>query len=86
MTEREKPQTLDPIPEQYAKGDWAPVSYTTEEGGEWIKAGVEPPLNYSALQYANGWIYDNVLRQMNVNPWRHVEDEETTIAEVDHRP
>lgn len=75
MAERTKPDSLEPIPAEYAKLDWAPVKYTTQEGGEWLDVGVESPLNYSALQYTNGWIYDNVLRQQNVSPWRHVDED-----------
>ena len=74
MTERVKPETFDPIPEQFAKGQWQPVAYTKEEGGDWIQIAGQPPVNYSSLQYRNGWIYDLVLYQINVNPWRHIED------------
>jgi len=74
MAERTKPDTFDPIPEQYAKGQWQPMAYTTEEGGSWNQITGPMPKNYSAIRYSNGWIYDNVLRQMNVNPWRHADD------------
>lgn len=85
MTDRVKPESLDPIPKEFARMDWAPVAYTTSEGGEWnrVADGAELPPNYSALQYRNGWIYDNVLRQLNVNPWRHVDDTYETPIEPD---
>jgi hypothetical protein len=70
-----KPQTTEPIPEQFQKGQWQPVSYTTHEGGDWIAVKESiAPVNYSALQYFNGWIFDNVLKANGLNPWRHIED------------
>ncbi len=76
MAERVKPQSHEAIPEQYMKGQWRPIAFTSGEGGGWkeIPEGDAAPLNYSAIQYQNGWIFDNVLKQMNVNPWRHIED------------
>lgn len=76
MAEREKPKTTEAIPAEYAKAHWQPIAYTLTEGEAWrpIPEGADAPLNYSALQYRCGWIFDNVLKQMNVNPWRHIED------------
>jgi len=76
MAERTKPGTNEAIPAEFAKHHWRPIAYTTEEGHDWIpiEEGTAAPLNYSAIQYKNGWIFDNVLKQMNVNPWRHIED------------
>jgi len=74
MPRENKPTTIEPIPEQYAKDQWKPVAYTNGEGADWIPVGSELPKNWSSLRYENGWIYDKVLRQMNVSPWRHIED------------
>lgn len=71
---RTKPVTLDPIPETMAKAQWKETHTTEGEGLEWIPITGETPKNWSALRYANGWVYDRVLKQMNVNPWRHIDD------------
>lgn len=85
MTERVKPESNEAIPKPYDRGQWAPVGYTTEEGGAWtrIEAGRESPPNYSSLQYRNGWIFDNVLLQLNVNPWRHADDTNSRLTPDD---
>jgi hypothetical protein len=66
------PESIHPIPEQYCKGQWLPTHYTTEEGGDWnpIAPGVVVVKSYSSLRYANGWVYDNVLRDKGLHPWR----------------
>lgn len=75
MTDRVKPDTLEPIPPEYQKGEWAPVAYTTEEGGDWINIlGRNLPSTAKAIAYENGWIFDFILLSMNLNPWRHKDD------------
>jgi hypothetical protein len=79
MTERTKPETTEPIPEQYQKGQWRPVAYTMREGGDWIYAESNVPKGYSSLRYANGWIFDTILKAEGLNPWRHIDGEDVLI-------
>lgn len=79
MAQRAKPETWDPIPEQYAKHDWAQVQIIAAEGAEWrpVLAGeFQSPGSYHAIQYANGWIFDYGLREQGLIPWRHVDGDE----------
>lgn len=72
MAERVKPESLEPIPEAYHRGQWKPVAFTREDGGDWIYTeSVELPKDYYAIRYWNGWIFDTGLKRLGENPWRH---------------
>lgn len=72
MSDVRQPTTTEPIPEQFRRGQWAPVAYTLEEGGQWIPINESTPYptSFSAIRYENGWIYDTILKAQGLNPWR----------------
>lgn len=73
-----QPETIDPIPQVYATGQWQPVAYLLDEGGEWIPSPLgitQVPSNAPVIRYQNGWIWDRFMRDAGVKPWRLYESE-----------
>ena len=73
MTKRvDYTKTQEPVPSDFAKGEWTPTRYTIEEGGHWypIKAGEQAPSNATIIKYRNGCIFDSYLRGHVEFPWR----------------
>ncbi len=69
-----QPETREPIPVAFQKGQWKPVAYTEKEGGAWIKITDKPPESFSSIKYANGWVFDNALLAANHETcWRRVD-------------
>jgi hypothetical protein len=73
MSERVKPASSEPIPKEYQKMQWAVVAYQLHENGQWIEGDSAPP-DATIIKYANGWIYDFILKRLGYSPWRHVDD------------
>lgn len=83
MTKRVKPETLDPIPAVYRKGQWQITHYSNAEGGEWIEleSGRDPPTSAVIYRHENGWVYDFILKSHGLNPWRHIDGDESPALE-----